>query len=110
MPFKPRQNLLKTPEKPTLTGEITSPLRNKAIQSKESPFQLMTFSENPSRHCSFFKEQAGMISLDRSNATMNHTLTANCLRKCTYWQLGIVETTNRQEVFKVAKNSGISLR
>ena len=50
-----------------------------------------------------------MKSLDRSNATMNHPLTANCLRKCAYWQLTISDSTSKKSV-KLSKNSGIALR
>lgn len=42
---------------------------------------------------------------------MNHPVTANCLRKCTYWSLSIVDNQNKstQQCFRVNKNSGIAL-
>lgn len=41
----------------------------------------------PDSISSFSIDHSCMKSLDRSNATMNHPMTANCLRKCTYWSL-----------------------
>lgn len=38
---------------------------------------------------SYSIDHSCMKSLDRSNTTMNHPVTANCLRKCAYWSLTI---------------------
>jgi hypothetical protein len=48
--------------------------------------------------------------LDRTNATMNHGLNANCLRKCAYWQLSMSDSINKKQMIKIAKNSGVALK
>ena len=50
------------------------------------------------------------FSLHRSNATMEHNLNANCLRKCAYWNLNIKTTSNRNNQLTIAQNSGIALK
>lgn len=70
---------------------------------------------------SYSVDRSCRISLDRSNATMNHGLSANCLRKCAYWQLCIQtrsqvnnldKSTEKltKEQLLVQKNSGFALR
>jgi len=50
-----------------------------------------------------------MKSLDRTNSTMNHPLTANCLRKCAYWSLSS-QIKLTKESMTIQKNSGIAVR
>lgn len=66
---------------------------------------------------SFSIDKSCRRSLDRSNTTMNHALSANCLRKCAYWQLCIqtrvldkgTDKLTKQQLL-VQKNSGFALR
>jgi len=103
---------------PPGNNNLTSPLRMKkpSMQFMMTPQKFSgegLAGANSSDQKSFSEAHfnKSCVSLDRSNATMNHAVTANCLRKCTYWGLSIVDTHNKssQQCFRVHKNSGIAL-
>jgi hypothetical protein len=52
---------------------------------KKCKKKSQVFSMDKSSFRNTFSGSQSQISLDRTNATMNHGLNANCLRKCAYW-------------------------
>lgn len=57
-----------------------------------------------------FSASISQISLDRTNASMNHPLNCNCLRKCAYYHLSLHDNSNKNACIKINKNSGVALK
>ena len=77
---------------------------SKKIKHKD----IFTMEKNSFRNT--FSASQSQISLDITNATMNHPVSANCLRKCAYWELSMHDNNNKLVNVRVGKNSGVALR
>ena len=71
-------------------------------------FTSTQFAINQSN--SIFQYSSNQKSLSRSNATQNHQISANCLRKCTDWNLSIHDSREKNVFIKITKNSGVALK
>lgn len=75
---------------------------------KIKPKDVFTMEKSSFRNV--FSASQSQISLDRTNASMNHPMNANCLRKCAYWELSMHDNTHKLISVNVPKNSGVALR